>query len=91
MFPQAVLYMALTEIITVSLIHMSVICNHCNPTAYGDGQGGSEANVRGSDVFRPPTVVGKCRASDIMQITRMEFTIIKSSAMTFIFLGFFSN
>ena len=42
----------------------------------------SGANVRGSDLFRPPAVAGKCQASDIMQINPVEVTIIKSRAMT---------
>ena len=39
--------------------------------------GDSGANVRGSDFLRSPAVAGKCRSSDITQITLMEFTIIK--------------
>ena len=66
-------------------MHTSVICNPSPPPPSG-WVGNSGANVRGSDFFRPPAMAGKCWASDITQIStpppRVEFTIIKSRAMT---------
>ena len=42
----------------------------------------SGANVRGSDLLSSPAVPGKGLACDISQVYPIEFTIIKSGAMT---------
>ena len=58
-------------------MHQSFVTIAPQPTTYGDGR-----RIAGQWPFSSLAVPGMCRASDLMQIYPMEFTITKSRVMT---------